>query len=259
MRSLALILLGGVTPNPFSCRTQLARSAEQGIRRDPKMGFGIYSLYRAIQPGLRERRMAEFLNLFHPTATTRILDVGGLFSNWEGVPITSRITLLNPDDTDAHRELPDRFTCVSGDGCALPFADQSFDVVYSNSVIEHIPLAADQLRFAREALRVGRGVYVQTPYRWFPIEPHFATLFLHYLPKRAQRLVLPWCSFRGLFRSGDNVDLHTLFEELRLLSFRELQALFPDCVIHREHFAGLTKSLIAVRQDPGKTPRRIPV
>ena len=212
------------------------------------MGFGIYSFYRLLQPRFREKRIRFFLDALHPGDATTILDVGGNVYDWEGiVPISSQITILNVAPTDSSSEYPARFTYKMGDARHLPFPDQSFDIIYANSVIEHLRTYDDQKLFAQEALRVGRGVFIQTPNRWFPVEPHFVTLFLHYLPKKLQRLFLPRCSLRGLFRFGDNVELRKLFEELRLLSPGEMKELFPGCAIHRERLLGLPKSLIAIR------------
>ncbi len=213
------------------------------------MAFGIYKLYRLFQPGFRQRRIRLFLDLFHPAADTRILDVGGYVFDWyEAVPIESPVTFLNLSFPDHGRPIPDRYQTVVGSGCQMPFPDRSFDVVYSNSVIEHVGSFADQQRFADEVRRAGKGYFVQTPNRWFFIEPHFVTLFVHFLPWSVARRIIRFCSFRGLFRSGDNVDLKSLAAELRLLSCRELKQLFPDAEIHRETWFGLTKSFVAVRR-----------
>ena len=221
------------------------------------MGFGIYTFYRFLQPHFRKSRMRLFLDQFQPGDSTRILDVGGNVYDWrDQVPISSRITVLNVAPTDSSPDYDEaRFSYVMGDGCDLPFPDQSFDIVYANSVIEHLGDFEKQKQFAREALRVGRGVFIQTPNRWFPVEPHFVTLMIHYLPKRIQRLFLPRLSLRGFFRSGDNVQLQQLFDELRLLTAREMRELFPTCTIHRERLFGLTKSLVAIRRMPlGEAP-----
>ena len=213
------------------------------------MGIGIYRLYQRLQPGLRRKRMELFLRLFQPDERTRILDVGGFAYDWDGVvPINSPVTLLNLSHPPA-ANLPARFTLETGDARQLPHPDRGFDVAYSNSVIEHLRTWENQQRFAAEIRRVGRQVFVQTPNRWFFIEPHFVTIFVHFLPWRVARKIIRFVSFRGWFRSGDNVDLRELADELRLLNYREVRALFPDCEIHREKWFGLTKSFIAVRRD----------
>jgi hypothetical protein len=212
------------------------------------MAFGIYQFYRLLQPGFRQKRVEMFLRLFAPSSSTRILDVGGFPSDWDGVvPIESTITCVNPDRKPAANSRPARYVEEIGDGCALRHADRSFDIGYSNSVIEHLHTWESQKRFAAEIRRVGNGLFVQTPNRWFPIEPHFVTAFVHFLPLRLARKLLPVLSFRGWIRSGDNIDLRVLAAELRLLSYREMKELFPDCEIQREKWFGLTKSFIAVR------------
>lgn len=94
---------------------------------------------------------------------------------------------------------------VRADGRALPFPDDSFDLVVSNAVIEHVGDLADQRRFVAEHLRVGRHFCITTPNRWFPFEPHEKVAFLHWFPAWRQRQ-----------------DSFT-----RLLSGRELKALLP--------------------------------
>jgi ubiquinone/menaquinone biosynthesis C-methylase UbiE len=213
------------------------------------MSFGIYEFYRLFQPGFRKRRADLFLELMRPKERTRILDVGGYVFDWhQRVPIDSPITFLNLSYPKPEGGSPDRYTCLIGDGRKMDFPDGSFDIVYSNSVIEHVGSLADQQRFANEVRRVGKRYFIQTPNRWFFIEPHFVTVFVHFLPWWFARKIIRFCSFRGLFRSGDSVDVRQLASELRPLSLGEMAALFPDAEIHREKWFGLTKSLIAVRK-----------
>lgn len=211
------------------------------------MKLSIYQLYNKIQPGFRNRRMGLFLERLQPGPSTRILDVGGFVYDWEGVvPVSSPITVLNRERQPAG-QIPARYTCLVGDARKMDFEDQSFDIAYSNSVIEHVGSYQDQQRFASEIRRVGRRLFVQTPNRWFFVESHFIAPFVHYLPRSLAMPLLRFCSVRALLRRGDNVDLRQLAGELRLLSFREMRLLFPDCEIYRETWFGLTKSFIAIR------------
>lgn len=122
---------------------------------------------------------------------------------------------------------------VQADATRLPFADDEFDIAYSNSVIEHLP-PAERDAYASELRRVARRWFVQTPNRGFPIEPHALLPIVHWLPPRLGRAV--W----RLGVSGDPYD------EVDLLGVRELRELFPDAVIVRERAGPLTKSLVAV-------------
>jgi glycosyltransferase involved in cell wall biosynthesis len=68
----------------------------------------------------------------------------------------------------------------------LPFPDESFDVVVSNHVIEHVGDRDDQLRHLREIRRVlgPEGVcYLAVPSRWVLLEPHVRLPFLSWLPR----------------------------------------------------------------------------
>jgi hypothetical protein len=215
------------------------------------MKFGIYEFYGFFQPALRKRRFELFLDVFKPIASTRILDVGGFVGDWKNAGLPSAVTCLNVEPASG-QPTTGRVVYEAGDGRNMRFADESFDIVFSNSVIEHVGAWKDQQRFAAEVRRVGRQVFVQTPNRWFFIEPHFVAVFVHYLPWSLAKRIIRFCSFRGLFRSGDNANLKQLADELGLLSFRQVKELFPDCEIHREKLFGLTKSFIAVRRDPPK-------
>jgi hypothetical protein len=105
-------------------------------------------------------------------------------------------------------------------------------------VIEHVPRELQE-PFAAEIRRVSKRYFVQTPNRWFLIEPHYQLPFFHFLPKRAQRALNRRFTL-GWQQKG-------VWEEITLLSARDLKRLFPDAKIHRERVLGLTKSLMAIR------------
>lgn len=125
------------------------------------------------------------------------------------------------------------------DGKRVPEEDQSADVVICNSVIEHVPLEARK-GLAGEISRVGRSWMVQTPSPLFPLELHFGLPFVHWLPRALGRIVVRVSPFHLL--SGANGPKY--FDETRLLSKRELMALFPSGQLVVERVFGIPKSYL---------------
>src|SRR5438105_2665776 len=113
--------------------------------------------------------MQFFYRYFQIKPETSVLDVGGREFNWGLMPFAPRVTILNVADQG---QRSGRFQWVLADARQLPFPDNAFEIVYSNSVIEHLGNLDDQRRFAAECRRVGRSYFVQTPNRHFPVEPH---------------------------------------------------------------------------------------
>jgi ubiquinone/menaquinone biosynthesis C-methylase UbiE len=124
----------------------------------------------------RRRRIQFFCSAFQPPACRTVLDVGGTSQIWRMLDTAYEVTLLNEDPQELETG---SYRCVIGDGCNLQFPDKSFDVAFSNSVIEHVGNWKDMQRFASELRRVENSFYCQTPNKWFPVEPHFGTLLLH--------------------------------------------------------------------------------
>jgi SAM-dependent methyltransferase len=190
--------------------------------------------------------MATFLEELQLTAETRVLDVGGTPAMWADLPLRPRVVILNmPRESEAF----DGMLCVGGDGCALPFRDQSFDFVFSNSVIEHVGSWEKQQRFAAEAARVGRRYWVQTPNRYFPIETHVLTPFLHWLPKSWQIRIAPrftvWSMLTSVSRERREWYIRHFLYDIQLLDAGQMAQLFPRAKIIRERACGFVKSLIA--------------
>ena len=172
----------------------------------------------------RRRKFALFMESMAPTAATTVLDVGvddfafGDVSANEGTcrtlnffedmyPWPDRITALGLHEGVRFRQSYPQVTYVRGDALELPFGDASFDVVFSNAVIEHVGGEEEQRRFVAEALRVAPRVFVTTPNRWFPIEVHSRLPLVHWLPDavshRAYDLVRkPWAKQNRLLGPG---------------------------------------------------------
>ncbi len=175
----------------------------------------------------RARRHERFFALARLPAGARVLDVGCGALGLRGLEPDLDITGV---DLAERPNYPGPF--VRADATErLPFAENEFDLVYSSSVIEHVPRAR-RPAFAAEVRRVGKGWFVQTPARSFPIEPHSLLPFAHWLPPRARK---PYWRF-GASRE---------WEEIELLGRRELEALFGPA--KAERFGPFVKSWVCVR------------
>jgi SAM-dependent methyltransferase len=207
--------------------------------------MNIHRLYAPFQRHFRTRRMRQFEAMFEPTATSRIIDVGGYQFNWTLIDAEPQVLLVNLEDEDRR---DGRFQKVRGDGRKLPYGDRSFDIAYSNSVIEHVGDPADQAAFAAEIRRVAARYYVQTPNRWFVVEPHLLAIGIHLLPRPLLRRLVRWCSAWGWVTRPDQDAIDRMIASIRLIDRKQMARLFPDAEIHAETFLGLTKSLIAIRR-----------
>jgi len=179
----------------------------------------------------RTRRHAQFFGLTGLAPGMRVLDVGCGTAGLRALEPELEITGV---DLVARPSYPGPFLQADVTE-GLPYEDESFDLVYSSSVIEHVPRER-RGAFAAEVARVGRGLYVQTPAFSFPVEPHSLLPFAHWLPTAIRR---------PLWRFGAQGH----WEEIDLLGRSEMARLF-GAPVHAERLGPLAKSWIAI--DPVK-------
>jgi len=120
-------------------------------------------------------------------------------------------------------------------------------MVHSNSVVEHVGDWPRMEAFAGEIRRLAPAYYVQTPYYWFPVEPHFSSLFFHWRSEQARARLLLKRGYGFSAKSKDIGEAMRVLQHARLLDKAQFRFLFPDARYVDEKFAGLTKSLIAIR------------
>lgn len=207
----------------------------------------------------RRRRAAVFRRLFPDAMNQSILDLGGgdgthiasVVPGHENVTIAEidREKLAHAESKFGHKGR------VLAQSPRLPFEDGEFDIVFCSSVIEHVTGSKDEVgnirstavfeaqaavhqrNFAEEVRRIGRGYFVQTPHKHFPIESHtMAPGLVVLLPRSVQLGLWRWWPF------------YNHVPDFNLLTVRDMQQFFPDAEIHRETVFGLTKSIMAVRR-----------
>jgi Methyltransferase domain len=193
----------------------------------------------------RARLMIKILGDDFPEK--RVCDLGGSVHFWKNLDPALRpkdLVILNIGD-DAQSRADDTQTDLNitlYDGRSIPFPDQHFDIVVCNSVIEHLP-PEQRHSFVCEMRRVGRGYFVQTPAYEFPVEPHFVMPFIHWLPRPIGRALVPFSLWAILCKASKELQAK-YFDEVRLLTVRELRTYFPDGNIVTERVLGLPKSRI---------------
>lgn len=200
------------------------------------------------------RRLIDQLASAHNKLT--VLDIGGRAQYWEQIGrsfLRERnvsVTILNLHRSEfTDQDLGDIFTFQVGDARSLRYPDGHFDLAHSNSVIEHVGSWRDMQEFAQETRRVAKSYYVQTPYFWFPIDPHFYAMpMFHWLPRVARAHILRTVPLAASGRAKSYEGAVQAVNSSRLLNVSQFRILFPDAEIEAERFAGLLKSLIAIRR-----------
>ena len=208
----------------------------------------------ASQPGslahrFRQSRFAFFRQLLESVPRPiRLLDIGGTEQFWEAMEFAREsnveITLCNVTPPPS---APDpRFRFVQADACDLGvFADQEYDVVFSNSVIEHVGDLSRCRAMAEEVQRVGKRYFVQTPNRNFPIDPHFPFPFFQFFPLTTRTYLLRTLPLAWVGRIKDPDQAREAAQSVNLLTEHEVRSLFPGCELHHERLLGMTKSFMA--------------
>lgn len=175
-----------------------------------------------------------------------ILDIGGTQEYWLNMGLTDpdiQITLLN---LSLQETTSPNFYSVAGNATDLRnYADQSFDIVYSNSVIEHLFTKKNQRKMANEVMRVGKYHFVQTPNYYFPLEPHFLFPGFQFLSKSIRSSLIRKFNLGHIPRKQTMKEARLIVDEIRLLTISEMKELFPESFIWKEKFGGLVKSIVA--------------
>jgi Methyltransferase domain len=190
----------------------------------------------------RARRWSEFHSRFPLIEEMEVLDLGGTVEYWLSVASRPKhVTVVNlfPQDVAGSSWI----TAHQHDACTVDLG--TFDLVVSNSVIEHVGGHAQRQRLADVIHKSAAHHWIQTPYRYFPIEPHWLAPGMQFLPV-ALRTEMSRRWPLGHFRDADSAETVAEVLQIDLLGLTEMIHYFPDSIIWREKVAGLTKSLVAI-------------
>tara|TARA_B100000900_G_C20588656_1_gene720693 strand:- start:1241 stop:1909 length:669 start_codon:yes stop_codon:yes gene_type:complete len=192
----------------------------------------------------REKRFKLFFKEIEKLKKpTSILDLGGKINFWENRGLAGnnnyKIIIIN---IELEKSKYSNIKCKIGDATNLvEFKNQSFDIVHSNSVIEHLHNLKNQKKMASEAVRVGKKYIIQTPNKYFFVEPHYLIPFFQFIPNSIKFQILTKTKISRL-KKWDKKFAKQYIEEINLLSLNELKKLFPNSHIYYEKFLGMNKS-----------------
>ena len=193
----------------------------------------------------RQRRSQWFMTAIGIRPGMKIIDLGGAPMIWGLVDLPLNITLFNVEhgpnaSLESERMPQHKFSFMTGDACDVDLPSNSFDIAFSNSVIEHVGDRTRRSAFAKHVRRLAPKYWVQTPAKYFPIEAHTGMPFWWYYPEDVrQALIKKWRKELPLWTE--------MVEGTTLVQRAELHEIFPDAVISPERAFGVVKSYVAFR------------
>jgi hypothetical protein len=203
---------------------------------------------------LRRKRFSQLrtriLSLGDQKGQYRILDIGGDIAYWKHIGWSDprcHISLLNLYPNEVPPEDAAHFRSVVGNALDLPFLPGEFDLVFSNSVIEHVGSYENQEKFAAEVRRISNRYIVQTPSLWFPLEPHSLIPFFQFIPHRLRALLIMRFNINYFPKAATYPDALKVSRSTMMFTKSSFRKLFPDAEIKVERLFGLPKSYTAVK------------
>jgi hypothetical protein len=195
----------------------------------------------------RARRWARLIQTFPHLDQMSVIDLGGTLDSWLRAPTRPASLHLVNLETQPD-QLPDWARADHADACDLPehIRAGSYDLVISNSVIEHLGGHQRRLQFADNVHELADQHWIQTPYRYFPIEPHWVCPGFQFLPLAARATLAHHWPLSHTKPTTRNDAIHAALD-IELLTRTEMKIYFPHSTIAVERAAGLTKSLIAIK------------
>ena len=190
-----------------------------------------------------------FEELIRRKGKIRILDIGGDFSFWINIGWTSpdcEFFLLNLDQSPVPHGYPN-FHAVVGNALDLPYKHGDFDIVFSNSVIEHMGSIEGQIIFADSVRKIADCYIIQTPSLWFPLEPHARIPLFQFVPHSLRAFLIMGFNINYFPKTKGYKNALAVSKTTIMFGKQRFHKLFPEAMIITETWMGIPKSYIAVK------------
>lgn len=208
--------------------------------------------------GKRLGRFNEFMK--GAIGPVRLIDLGGTVRFWENWGLKKRplldVTLANSHDVDiSHSEDPINLPNLRRERVnvlTLSASDLArYDVIFSNSMIEHLPNPDAQRQLARAIVDSGRPYFLQTPNKRSPVDPHFPSPLVPFFaayPRKVQARLLTWSPLGSPSAATSYAAAIRRLENYHPLSVGDIRRLFPQARVVVERPMGVPMSIIAMSE-----------
>ena len=180
----------------------------------------------------------------------KILDIGGDIQYWKNIGWqhpACKIHLLNLYESKVPENETDQFSSSVGNGLSLEYKKGDVDLIFSNSVIEHVGSYENQQIFANEVRRVSDKYIVQTPSIWFPLEPHSLIPLFQFLPHPIRALLIMTFNINYFPKAKTYKAAIIVSHSTLMFTHKRFKQLFPEAEIQVERFLGIPKSYTAIK------------
>ncbi|MCE2656521.1 MAG: class I SAM-dependent methyltransferase [Sediminibacterium sp.] len=180
----------------------------------------------------------------------KILDIGGDIQYWKNIGWqhpACKIHLLNLYESKVPENETHQFSSSVGNGLSLEYKKGEVDLIFSNSVIEHVGSYENQQIFAGEVRRVSDKYIVQTPSIWFPLEPHSLIPLFQFLPHPIRALLIMTFNINYFPKAKTYKEAIKVSHSTLMFTHKRFKQLFPEAEIQVERFLGIPKSYTAIK------------
>ena len=180
----------------------------------------------------------------------KILDIGGDIQYWKNIGWqhpACKIHLLNLYESKVPENETHQFSSSVGNGLSLEYKKGEVDLIFSNSVIEHVGSYENQQIFAGEVRRVSDKYIVQTPSIWFPLEPHSLIPLFQFLPHPIRALLIMTFNINYFPKAKTYKAAIIVSHSTLMFTHKRFKQLFPEAEMQVERFLGIPKSYTAIK------------
>ncbi len=137
----------------------------------------------------KSKKIITILQRATDLGSSKVLDIG-TGSGYIISEISKYCKEAHSVDLEDERKIKSRYRFAKVNDESLPYPNDSFDIVISNYVIEHIHNQKKHLDEAHRVLKKGGILYLGLPNKYYIIDDHYKLPLITWIPRPLSRLYL---------------------------------------------------------------------